>query len=79
MRALSHYTHTHTHTSLCRRITNALAGVASTIVAVNRNVSVALAGKADADVHMWTGGCRNHGHSGWQEYCLNQVHVYVLS
>ena len=62
-----------------RRISTALTRVASSITAVNRNVTLSLAGKADANIHMWTGGCASHGHSGWQEYCLNQAHVYVVS
>ena len=74
--ALPHSQPLPTPPPVLRRITTALAGVASSITAVNRNVSVSLAGKADSNVHMWTGGCANHGPGGWHEYCLNQAHMY---
>ena len=43
--------------------------------AMNVSLNSQLAGKANAGVHMWTGGCNQHGAAGWREMCLNQAHV----
>ena len=43
--------------------------------AMNVSLNSQLAGKADAAVHMWTGGCASSGSAGWREMCLNQAHV----
>jgi hypothetical protein len=61
--------------TLTASVSTSLAASASTVRAMNATVNTQMAGKMSATLHMWTGGCGNTGHSGWQEYCLNQVEI----
>jgi hypothetical protein len=61
--------------TLTASVSTSLAASTSSIRAINASVATQLGSKMSDTLHMWSGGCNNQGHSGWQEYCLNHVEI----
>jgi hypothetical protein len=42
---------------------------------INASLTLAMANKASEEKHFWLGGCANHNHGCWQDFCLSRVEI----
>jgi hypothetical protein len=56
---------------------SAVASASATVAirAINASLTSAMANKASEEKHFWLGGCANHNHGCWQDFCLSRVEI----